>query len=30
MMNAKLGKVFTGGISFVSGLVLMGLLGKWA
>ncbi|CAG8888568.1 unnamed protein product [Penicillium egyptiacum] len=30
MVHAKLGKVFTGGISFVSGLVLMGLLGKWA
>ncbi|OQE07538.1 hypothetical protein PENVUL_c013G09800 [Penicillium vulpinum] len=30
MLHAKLGKVLTGGISLVSGLVLMGLLGKWA
>ncbi|KUM61210.1 hypothetical protein ACN42_g5905 [Penicillium freii] len=30
MLDAKLGKVLTGGISFVSGLVLMGVLGKWA
>ncbi|KAJ5514476.1 hypothetical protein N7463_004028 [Penicillium fimorum] len=30
MLHAKLSKVLTGGISLVSGLVLMGLLGKWA
>ncbi|OQE46829.1 hypothetical protein PENCOP_c001G07490 [Penicillium coprophilum] len=30
MLHAKLSKVFTGGISLISGLVLMGLLGKWA
>jgi zinc transporter 1/2/3 len=30
MLNASLGKVFTGGLSLVTGLVLMGLLGKWA
>ncbi|CAI7641889.1 unnamed protein product [Penicillium discolor] len=30
MLDAKLGKVLTGGISLISGLVLMGLLGKWA
>ncbi|KAJ5185002.1 hypothetical protein N7491_007130 [Penicillium cf. griseofulvum] len=30
MLNAKLGRVLTGGMSLVSGLVLMGLLGKWA
>ncbi|KAJ5500136.1 hypothetical protein N7453_009187 [Penicillium expansum] len=30
MLDAKLRKVLTGGISLVSGLVLMGLLGKWA
>ncbi|KAJ5789720.1 uncharacterized protein N7518_006731 [Penicillium psychrosexuale] len=30
MLNAKLGRVLTGGISFISGLVLMGVLGKWA
>jgi zinc transporter 1/2/3 len=30
MLNAKLGRVLTGGISLVSGIVLMGLLGKWA
>jgi zinc transporter 1/2/3 len=30
MLNANLGKVFTGGLSLVTGLVLMGLLGKWA
>jgi zinc transporter 1/2/3 len=29
-MNAKLGKLFTGGISFISGLVLIGLLRRWA
>ncbi|KAJ5748705.1 uncharacterized protein N7511_010401 [Penicillium nucicola] len=30
MMNAKIGKVLTGGFSLVTGFVLMGLLGKWA
>ncbi|KAJ9481035.1 hypothetical protein VN97_g12476 [Penicillium thymicola] len=30
MLDANLGRVLTGGISFVSGLVLMGVLGKWA
>ncbi|CAI7582180.1 unnamed protein product [Penicillium glandicola] len=30
MLHAKLGRVSIGGISLVSGLVLMGLLGKWA
>lgn len=30
MLNASVGKVLTGGLSFVVGLVLMGLLGKWA
>ncbi|KAJ5944484.1 hypothetical protein N7516_004652 [Penicillium verrucosum] len=30
MLDANIGKVLTGGISFVSGLVLMGVLGKWA
>ncbi|KAG0159088.1 hypothetical protein PDIDSM_6608 [Penicillium digitatum] len=30
MLDAKPRKVFTGGISLVSGLVLMGVLGKWA
>jgi zinc transporter 1/2/3 len=30
MLNASLGKVLVGGLSLVTGLVLMGLLGKWA
>ncbi|KGO71853.1 Zinc/iron permease [Penicillium italicum] len=30
MVDAKMSKVLTGGISFISGLVLMGVLGKWA
>ena len=30
MLNANIGKVLTGGLSLVTGLVLMGLLGKWA
>jgi zinc transporter 1/2/3 len=30
MLNAHIGKVLTGGLSLVTGLVLMGLLGKWA
>lgn len=30
MLNATWGKVMTGGLSLVAGLVLMGLLGKWA
>ncbi|KAJ5681990.1 uncharacterized protein N7477_001930 [Penicillium maclennaniae] len=30
MLNASLSKVLTGGLSLVTGLVLMGLLGKWA
>lgn len=30
MLNANLPKVLTGGLSLVTGLVLMGLLGKWA
>lgn len=29
MLNATWGKVLTGGLSLVTGLVLMGLLGKW-
>ncbi|KAJ5090884.1 ZIP zinc transporter [Penicillium argentinense] len=30
MLDAALSKVLTGGVALVSGLVLMGLLGKWA
>lgn len=30
MLNAPLHRVLTGGLAFVIGLVLMGLLGKWA
>lgn len=30
MLNAKLGKALTGGVSLISGLVLMSVLGKWA
>jgi zinc transporter 1/2/3 len=30
MFNAPLAKVLTGGLALVTGLVLMGLLGKWA
>ena len=30
MLNAKMGKVLTGGISLVTGMILMGVLGKWA
>ena len=30
MLNASLSKVLTGGAAFVTGLILMGLLGKWA
>jgi zinc transporter 1/2/3 len=30
MLNAKLGKALTGGVSLVSGLVLMSVLGQWA
>jgi zinc transporter 1/2/3 len=30
MLNAKIGKVLTGGISLVTGMILMGVLGKWA
>jgi zinc transporter 1/2/3 len=30
MLNAKIGKVMTGGISLVTGMILMGVLGKWA
>ncbi|KAJ5550809.1 hypothetical protein N7461_005507 [Penicillium sp. DV-2018c] len=30
MLHANIGKVLTGGISLITGLVLMGLLGKWA
>lgn len=30
MLNATWGKVMTGGLSMVTGLVLMGLLGNWA
>lgn len=30
MLNAPWGKVMTGGLSMVTGLILMGLLGKWA
>lgn len=30
MLNASVGKVLTGGISLVTGMVLMGVLGKWA
>ncbi|KAJ5480673.1 hypothetical protein N7539_006567 [Penicillium diatomitis] len=30
MLNASLSKALTGGAAFVTGLVLMGLLGKWA
>ncbi|CAG8131559.1 unnamed protein product [Penicillium salamii] len=30
MLNATIGKVLTGGISLITGMVLMGVLGKWA
>lgn len=30
MLDAPLGRVLTGGLSLVTGLILMGLLGKWA
>jgi zinc transporter 1/2/3 len=30
MLNAPLHRILTGGLAFVIGLVLMGLLGKWA
>ncbi|KAF7713258.1 Uncharacterized protein PECH_003137 [Penicillium ucsense] len=30
MLNASLSKALTGGAAFVTGLILMGLLGKWA
>ncbi|KAJ5774154.1 hypothetical protein N7457_009050 [Penicillium paradoxum] len=30
MLHANIGKVLTGGISLVTGFVLMGVLGKWA
>lgn len=30
MLDANLSKVLTGGLSMITGLVLMGLLGKWA
>jgi zinc transporter 1/2/3 len=30
MLHANIGRVLTGGISLITGLVLMGLLGKWA
>jgi zinc transporter 1/2/3 len=30
MLNAPLGRVLIGGLSLVTGLILMGVLGKWA
>ncbi|KAJ5130280.1 uncharacterized protein N7515_006319 [Penicillium bovifimosum] len=30
MLHANIGRVLTGGVSLITGLVLMGLLGKWA
>ncbi|CAG7922579.1 unnamed protein product [Penicillium olsonii] len=30
MLNATIGKVATGGLSLITGMILMGVLGKWA